>query len=107
APIGQGAECSGVVNVLNPPDPPPAGCLVDVAQARSKLVDAIVECDDALMEKYLLEGNVTAEELTAALPKALAAGTVIPIFCTSAKKDQGIAELLDSLAAYALSPVQG
>lgn len=107
APIGQGAQFSGVVSILNPPDKPPAGCLVDVAQARSKLVDAIVECDDALMEKYLLEGNVSAEELTTALPKALAAGTVIPIFCTSAKKDIGIAELLDSLAAYALSPLQG
>jgi elongation factor G len=107
APIGQGAQFSGVVNVLQPPDKAPAGCLADLAQARSKLVDAIVECDDALMEKYLLEGNVTGAELTAVLPKALAAGTVIPIFCTSAKKDIGIAELLDSLAAYALSPVQG
>jgi elongation factor G len=107
APIGQGAQFKGVVNVLNSPDQAPAGCLVDLAQARSKLVDAIVECDDALMEKYLLEGNVSAEELTAALPKALAAGTVMPIFCTSAKKDIGITELLDSLATYALSPVQG
>src|SRR5439155_12683583 len=107
APIGQGAQFSGVVNVLNPPEQAPAGCLVDLAEARSKLVDAIVESDDALMEKYLLEGNVSAEELTAALPKALATGTVMPIFCTSAKKDIGIAELLDALATYALSPVQG
>jgi elongation factor G len=107
APIGQGAQFNAVVNVLTPPDRAPAGCLVDLAQARSKLVDAIVECDDALMEKYLLEGNVSAEELSAALPKALAAGTVIPIFCISAKKDIGIAELLDSLATYALSPGQG
>jgi elongation factor G len=107
APIGQGTQFSGVVNVLTPPASAPAGALVDLAEARSKLVDAIVECDDALMEKYLLEGNVSAEELSAALPKALAAGTVIPIFCTSAKKDIGIAELLDALATYALSPVQG
>src|SRR5712692_8802499 len=106
APIGQGAPFSGVVSVLNPPQQSPAGCLVDLAQARSKLVDAIVECDDALMEKYLLEGNVSADELTAALPKALAAGTVIPIFCTSAKKDIGIAELLDAICRYALSPTQ-
>src|SRR6266852_4766160 len=66
APLGQGAQFSGVVSVLNPPDKGPAGCLVDVAQARSRLVDAIVECDDALMEKYLLEGDVRALELTAA-----------------------------------------
>jgi elongation factor G len=107
APVGQGAAFSAVVSVLNPPEPAPAGCLVDLAEARSKLVDAIVESDDALMERYLLEGSVSAEELTGALPKALAAGTVVPIFFTSAKKDIGISELLDSLARFALSPAQG
>ena len=71
APIGQGAQFSGVVNVLNPPDKAPAGCPVDLAQARSKLVDAIVEADDALMEKYLLEGNVGAEERYELLRKFL------------------------------------
>jgi elongation factor G len=107
APIGQGAQFSGVVSVLNPPASPPAGCLVDLAEARSKLLDAIVECDEALTERYLLEGDVSAEELTAALPKALAAGTVIPVFCTSTKKDIGVAELLDAVTTYALSPIQG
>src|SRR5207253_7570517 len=66
-----------------------------------------VEADEALMEKYLMEGTVSPEELAAALPKALAAGTVVPILCTSAKKDIGVAELLDMVAAYALSPLQG
>jgi elongation factor G len=107
APVGQGAQFSGVVSVLNPPEPPPAGCLVDLAAARAKLVDPIVESDDALMEKYLMEGTVSPEELTVVIPKALAAGTVIPIFCTSARKDIGIAELLDALAEDALSPAQG
>jgi elongation factor G len=107
APVGQGAGFKGVVSVLNPPASAPSEALVDLVEARSKLVDAIVECDEALMEKYLTEGNVTAEELTAALPKALAAGTVVPIFCTSAKKDVGVAELLEALVLYALSPDQG
>jgi elongation factor G len=107
APAGQGPQFSGVVSVLNPPDKAPAGCPVDLAQARSKLVDAIVECDDALMEKYLMEGTVSSDELTAAIPKALASGTVVPIFCTSGKKDIGVPELLDAICKYALSPVQG
>jgi len=107
APINVGPKISGVVSVLNPPDAAPAGCAVDLTAARSQLIDAVVEADDALMEKYLLEGSISTEELAAALPKALQAGTVIPVFCTAAKKDLGIAELLDSLAAYALSPEQG
>jgi elongation factor G len=106
APLGQGPQFSGVVSVLNPPDKAPAGCPVDLAAARSKLVDAIVECDDDLMEKYLMEGTVSAEELTAVIPKALAAGTVVPIFCTSVKKDVGVAELLDALCNFAVSPTQ-
>ena len=107
APVGQGAGFKGVVSVLNPPENVPGDCLVDLADARSKLVDAIVECDEALMEKYLLEGSVSAEELAGALPKALVTGTVVPIFCTSAKKDLGVAELLESLTGYALSPAHG
>ncbi len=107
APVGQGAQFNGVVSVLRPPDQAPAGCLVNLAQARSKLIDAIVESDDALMEKYLMEGTISTDELVGAIPKALAAGTVIPIFCTSAKKDVGIAELLEALCEDALSPVQG
>ncbi len=107
APIGQGGQFSGVVSVLNPPASLPAGCLGDLDQARSQLIDAIVECDEELMEKYLMEGSVSGAELVAALPKALASGTVVPIFCASAKKDIGVAELLDALAQYALSPLQG
>ncbi len=61
------------------------------------------------MEKYLTEGTIGVQELAAALPKALAAGTVIPIFCTSARKDKdiGVQELLDGLETYSLSPLQG
>jgi elongation factor G len=107
APIGVGNSFSGVVSVLNPPATVPAGCQIDLEQARAKLVDAIVESDDALMEKFLMEGSVSTEELTAAIPKALAAGTVVPILFASAKKDFGIAELLDALCTFALSPAQG
>jgi elongation factor G len=104
-PVSVGPQFKGVVDVLNPPADT-TGALVDVAAARSKLVDAIVEADEQLMEKYLMEGSVSGEELSAAFPRALAAGTVIPIFCTSAKKDIGVTELLDALATYAISPAQ-
>ena len=108
APIGHGAQFSGVASVLNPPASKPAGCLVDPAEVRTKLVDAIVESDEALMEKYLTEGTISTEELAKALPTALVSGTVIPILCTSSKKDKdtGVAELLEAICSYALSPVQ-
>src|SRR5262249_5566000 len=107
APLGQGAQFKGVVSVLNPPSSPTPDCLVDLGDARSKLVDAIVESDESLMEKYLTEGSVSAEELIAAIPKALETGTLIPIFCVSAKKETGVAELLEALSQDALSPAQG
>jgi elongation factor G len=107
APINPGANCEAVVSVLTPPSPVPGGCPVDLPAARSQLLDAVVESDEALVEKYLGEGDVSPEELAIALPRALVAGTVIPVFCVSARKGIGLTELLDALAAYAPSPGQG
>jgi len=108
APIGVGPSFSGVVSVLNPPSPIPAGCPVDVGAWRSQLVDDIVESDEALMEKYLTQGDMSPDELANALPKALAAGTVIPIFCTASKKEKdiGVQELLDAITKFFPSPLQ-
>jgi elongation factor G len=106
APLNPGPGCTGIVSVLEPPAGGAAGCPVDLAAARSPLLDAVVEADEALMEKFFNEGDVSNDELIATLPRALAAGTVIPVFCTSARKGIGIAELLDALASYSLSPVQ-
>jgi elongation factor G len=105
-PIGLGSEFRGVVNLLKPPQQIPDGLLLDFQSARSQLIDAIVETDDALMEKYLTEGEVTAEELLGVLPRALASGAVVPILFASAKKDVGVAELMDALVDWALSPAQ-
>src|SRR5260370_1483741 len=59
------------------------------------------------MEEFLLEGAVTKEELNAVIPKAMAAGTVIPICCRAAKKGIGVPELLEALSQFAPSPVEG
>src|SRR5262245_11995199 len=107
APNAVGPSVSSVVSVVNPPASAPAGLPVDLAAARSQLIDAVVETDDALMEKYLMEGSVSDDELRAAIPKALASGNLIPIFCAAVKKDVGVPEVLEALASYALSPAQG
>jgi len=109
APINVGPGFRGVVCVLKPESVTPPGCPIEVGAERSKLVDCIVEVDEALMEKYLAEGSLSVEELGGALPKALAAGTVVPIFFTAAKKDKdiGVSELLEAIDDYAPSPITG
>jgi elongation factor G len=103
-PDAVGPDFKGVICLLDPPAKMPGTCPVDAAAARQQLIDAVVEADEALMEKYLTDGNVSVTELEADITKALDAGTLIPIFCTSAKKDRGVKELLDALSKYGLSP---
>src|SRR5438067_4679743 len=103
-PDAVGPGFKKVYGLLDPPADLPKTCPVDVAAARTQLIDAVVEADEALMEKYLVEGNVSVAELEADVTKALDAGTLIPIFCTAAKKDIGVKELLDALGKYGLSP---
>jgi len=100
-----GSGFSKVIDVLNPPTPVPAGLPIDLASAHSMLIDAVVESDEHLMEKYLSEGELPKEELENAIPHALELGTVIPIFCTAAKKEIGIDELMDAFAKETLSPL--
>jgi elongation factor G len=100
-----GPGFSRVIDVLNPPANLPAQSPVDLAAARAQMIEAVVESDEALMEKYLAEGEITTAELEQAVPHALEAGTVIPIFCTAAKKEIGLDELLDALAKESLSPL--
>jgi elongation factor G len=104
APDRVGAGVREVYCLLDARITIPPTCPIDVPAARSQLIDAIVEADEALMEKYLTEGTVTLAELEGDVTKALAAGTLVPIFCTAAKRDKGVRELLDALARFGLSP---
>jgi elongation factor G len=102
-------DCTGpgfsrVYSVLNPPEPEPPGLPVSLADLRTQLIEAVVEADDALTERYLTEGSIPTEDLEQAIPHAIAQGTLVPIFCTSAKQDKGVKELLDALSQYGLSP---
>lgn len=103
-PDAVGADFKRVICLLDPPAEVPQSCPVDLTTVRTQLIDAVVECDEALTEKYLTEGSVSVAELEADITRALDAGTLIPIFCTSAKKDLGVKELLDALSRYGLSP---
>ncbi|MBX3437125.1 MAG: elongation factor G, partial [Planctomycetaceae bacterium] len=103
-PIGVGKSFSGVVSAINVPANVPEGCVVDPRAANQQVIDSAVEADEELMERYLEEGTISQEELAGAIQKAVAAGTLIPIFCLSARGDVGVSEFLDGLVEYAPAP---
>ncbi len=100
-PIGQGASLKGVVNLLDKPDLVPDDLKELAAQAR----ESLYEVDDALMQRYLEGDTPKPEEVIQALPKALAAGRIVPIVCASAKADVGVVELMDFIAKDLPSPL--
>ncbi|MCC8190663.1 MAG: elongation factor G [Planctomycetes bacterium] len=80
----------------------PQGEAADYKQAA---IENAVEADDALMEKYMETMEISGEELAAVMPKAILAGSVVPVLMSSADKDMGITEFMDFVAAYAPSPL--
>lgn len=100
-PVGTGDALKGVVSMITDHDKAPAELKALADEAREKLMEA----DDRMIEEYLEGKPVTTEELIAALPKAFAAGKLVPILCTSAVKDVGVAEFMDFVARFAPSPL--
>ncbi len=78
----------------------------DVGEAHTAAVEGVVGADEALMEKYF-GGELSPEELTGAVSKAIAGGTLVPILFTDARDEVGIKELLDVIASYMPSPLEG
>jgi elongation factor G len=100
-PLGHGAGFQGVASVLDPP-PAGGGVLLDPKRLNESLIEAVIEVDDAVTERYF-EGTLpTAEEVSRLIVEAVAGGTLIPVVCVSAKTGRGLTELLDALAQCAL-----
>ncbi len=103
-PRGTGSQFQGVVSVLEPPQGDTSGALVDPEEAHQSLIESIVEVDEEAMERYFEGTEPQGEELERLLAKALLAGSLVPIFCVSAKTGVGLEELLDGLARCCLPP---
>src|SRR5690606_31795185 len=82
----------------------PAEMADQVAEFREKLIEAIVEHDEALMEKYFEGEELTVDELKRGLRKACLAGELIPVLCGSSFKNKGVQPLLDAIVDYLPSP---
>jgi elongation factor G len=105
-PVGGGSKLSGVVSTLKVPAEVPAEVVGDPKALNQTVMDAIVEADEELMMRYLEGEELGLEEVAGGVAKAIAAGTLIPVFCTSSKTGVGVDEFLDALAAFALAPTQ-
>ncbi|HIK19694.1 MAG TPA: elongation factor G [Synechococcus sp. M44_DOE_062] len=76
-----------------------------VAEYRAKLVEAVAETDEALMEKYFAEEDLSEADLMAGLRKGTISGQIVPMLCGSAFKNKGVQMLLDAVVDYLPSPV--
>ncbi|MCZ6851637.1 MAG: elongation factor G [Planctomycetota bacterium] len=81
--------------------------LGDVADFHTAIVDQVVETDEKLMEQYLEQGEVAAEELRGAFMAALRQGHLIPVCFTSAREGVGVSELMKIIAELCPNPTQG
>ncbi|QDV18021.1 Elongation factor G [Gimesia panareensis] len=103
-PVGLGADFKAVCDLVNYSEPPPAGTLGDPESTRQSLIEAIVESNEGLLERFFEGEELSAAELSANIPKAMAAGTLIPVLFMSAKTGVGVSEFMDAMSNYTLCP---
>jgi elongation factor G len=83
----------------------PAGLADTAASYREKLVEAIAETDDDLINKYLEGEELTEDELKRGLRQGIASRSIFPVLAGSSTKNICPSGLLDALVSYAPSPV--
>ena len=83
----------------------PAEFVEETELRYQELLEAAADCDDDLMEKVLMEEEVSVEELKAAIRKGTIACQLHPVFVGSSYKNKGVQEMLDAVVEYLPSPV--
>jgi elongation factor G len=111
-PIGSGGGLSGVVDLARMKAVAPDGSesevpseLADeVETRRMELVEAVAECDDELLEKYLEEGELPDDEIDRGLVTGVRSGAIVPVIAGSATGGVGVDVALRALADWLPSP---
>ena len=112
-PIGTQSDFQGTVDLLtmkaylgSPAKEAeiPSSVEAQAISFREKLIEAVAEIDDKLIEKYLGGEELSLEELTDSLRKATKSGQIVPILVGSAVQNIGITPLLDAACNYLPSP---
>ncbi|MDE2663313.1 MAG: elongation factor G [Gemmatimonadota bacterium] len=119
-PLGEGELYTGMVDLIREvkvvyddeslgarwTEGPVPDALVDqVAELRNSLIEAAVEYDEPMLEKYLEGEELTEDEIRGAVRKATLANGITPILCGSAFKNKGVQRLLDAVIDFLPSPL--
>jgi elongation factor G len=118
-PIGAEHELTGVIDLLHncaymdpeggregDPVAIPDEMAATVEEYRTKLLDAVVETDEALMERYLGGEEIPAADIAAALKNAVTRDEIYPVACGVATKNLGTHALLDLIVEGVPSPAK-
>ena len=119
-PIGKESSFKGIIDLVRmkalmyPAEPTaqytiediPADLLSEAEFYRQKLLEAVSETDDDLIEKYLEGAEFTEEEIRKGLREGVVTKRFVPVFCGSAIKNIGSKLLLEGIIDYLPSPLQ-
>jgi elongation factor G len=119
-PVGSGETFTGHIDVLRRVEvvfdeetlgktftefPVPDAYKDRVEAARHEVIEAAVEHDEELLEKYLGGAELSYEEIQRAIRKATTSGSIVPVLCGASFKNKGVQALLDAVIDYLPSPM--
>jgi elongation factor G len=83
----------------------PEALAVQASEYREKLIEAVADCDEAIMEQYLEGREISESELRRAVRSAALSLKLVPVLCGSAFRNKGVQPLLDAVVEYLPSPL--
>ena len=83
----------------------PEAMLAECQKWREHMVESAAEATEELMDKYLEEGDLSAEEIKLGIRQQTLTNEVVPTFCGSAFKNKGVQAMLDAIVEYMPSPL--
>ena len=120
-PIGVEDTFSGIIDLVEMkavvyPEDDPTGTKFDVVdipddmkdmadEYREKLIEAVADHDESIMEKYFAGEEISKDEIIKVLRKGTIAGSIIPVCCGSAYRNKGVQPLLDKIVELMPSPL--
>jgi elongation factor G len=118
-PVGAESEFAGVIDLITQraiiyeddlgtrsnENDVPEDMLELVAEYREKILEAVADADDALMEKYFSGEEISPDDIYRALRKAVIHNNMVPVLCGSSYKNKGVQPLLDNVVNLLPSPI--